>query len=159
MCDVRVFLTFTFVVKILQVTRGCWWRWFTIDVPPSSLDLVLHWLLFCPFCSSIVINAAIVTAGTFEPSWKREVWRHKIWFNPPFLWKCLYQVRVITVFPVFRLLTDFVYLYTYQFWLSLWKIVRSSVICYYPYLHVKHGCQITSSSGGFHGYCKYCCFD
>jgi hypothetical protein len=23
MCDVRVFLTFTFVVKILQVTRGC----------------------------------------------------------------------------------------------------------------------------------------
>jgi hypothetical protein len=27
-----LFLTFTFVVKILQVTRGCWWRWFTIDV-------------------------------------------------------------------------------------------------------------------------------
>ena len=23
MCDVRVFLTFTFVVEILQVTRGC----------------------------------------------------------------------------------------------------------------------------------------
>ena len=23
MCDVKVFLTFTFVVKILQVTRGC----------------------------------------------------------------------------------------------------------------------------------------
>jgi hypothetical protein len=37
MCDMKVFLTFTFVVKILQVTRGCWWRWFTIDVPPSSL--------------------------------------------------------------------------------------------------------------------------
>ena len=28
MCDVKVFLTFTFVVKVLQVTRGCWWRWF-----------------------------------------------------------------------------------------------------------------------------------
>jgi hypothetical protein len=42
-----------------------------------------------------------------------------IWYNPPFLWKCLYQVRVITVFPVFRLLTDFVCLYTYEFWLSL----------------------------------------
>ena len=37
MCDVKVFLTFTFVVKILQVTLG----WFTIDVPPSSLNLVL----------------------------------------------------------------------------------------------------------------------
>jgi hypothetical protein len=82
MCDVIVFLSFTFVVKILQVTRGCWWRWksiayyrlcrdgiyfdkilvsenklfkrlnkanlyrwrwFTIDVPPSSLNLVLLW--------------------------------------------------------------------------------------------------------------------
>ena len=56
----------------------------------------------------------------------------KIWFNPPFLWKCLYQVRVITVFSVFRLLTDFVCLYTYEFWLSLWKIVRSSVILLLP---------------------------
>jgi hypothetical protein len=36
-------------------------------------------------------------------------------------------------FSVFRLLTDFVCLYTCEFWLSLWKIVRSSVICYYPY--------------------------
>ena len=63
MCDVKVFLTFTFVVKILQGTRGCWWRWFTIDVPPSSLDLVLRWLLFYLFWSSIVINAAIVTAA------------------------------------------------------------------------------------------------
>jgi hypothetical protein len=29
--------------------------------------------------------------------------------------KCLYQVRVITVFTVFRLLTDFVCLYNYEF--------------------------------------------
>ena len=63
---------------------------------PSSLDLVLRWLLFYLFCSSIVINPVRVTAGTFEPLWKREVWRRKILFNPPFLWKCLYQVRVIT---------------------------------------------------------------
>jgi hypothetical protein len=49
------------------------------------------------------------------------VWRRKIWFNPPFLWKCLYQVRVITIFPVFLLLTDFVCLYTYEFCLSLFK--------------------------------------
>ena len=53
-------------------------------------------------------------------------------FNQPFLWKCLYQVKVITVFLVFRLLTDFVCLYTYEFCLSLWKIVRSSVILLLP---------------------------
>jgi hypothetical protein len=40
--------------------------------------------------------------------------------------------KVITVFTVFRLLTDFVCLYTYEFWLSLWKIVRSSVILLLP---------------------------
>ena len=44
----------------------------------------------------------------------------------------LYQVRVITVFTVFRLLTDFVGLYNYEFWLSLCKIVRSSVILLLP---------------------------
>jgi hypothetical protein len=59
MCDVKVFLTFTFVVKILQVTQGCWWWWFTIDVPPSSLNLVLLWQLFYLFCSSIVIHTVI----------------------------------------------------------------------------------------------------
>jgi hypothetical protein len=46
----------------------------------------------------------------------------------------LYQVRVITVFTVFRLLTDFVCLYHYEFWLSLYKIVRSSVILLLPLL-------------------------
>ena len=35
----------------------------------------------------------------------------EIKINPPFL----YQVRVITVFTVFRLLTDFVCLYNYEF--------------------------------------------
>ena len=43
-----------------------------------------------------------------------------------------YQVRVITVFAVFRLLTDFVCLYNYEFWLSLCKIVPSSVILLLP---------------------------
>jgi hypothetical protein len=47
-------------------------------------------------------------------------------------WKCLYQVRVITVLTVFRLLTDFVCLYNYEFGLSLCKIVRSSVILLLP---------------------------
>jgi hypothetical protein len=40
--------------------------------------------------------------------------------------------NLITVFPVFRFLTDFVCLYTYEFWLSIWKIVRSSVILLLP---------------------------
>ena len=105
MCDVQVSLTYT------------------------SLNLVLLWKLCYLFCSSIVINTVIVTVGTFEQQWKRELWRFKIWFNPPFLYKCLYQVRVITVFTVFRLLTDFVCLYTYEFWLSLYK---SSVILFLP---------------------------
>jgi hypothetical protein len=48
------------------------------------------------------------------------------------IWKCLYQVRIIAVFPVFRLLTDFVCVYTYEFWLYLWRIVRSSVVLLLP---------------------------
>ena len=59
-------------------------------------------------------------------------------FNPPFLSKYLYQVRVITVFTVFRLLTDFVCLYAYEFWLSLCKIVRSSLILLLPLFGRKH---------------------
>jgi mannitol-specific phosphotransferase system IIBC component len=42
------------------------------------------------------------------------------------------EMPVITVFTVFRLLTDFVCLYTYEFLLSLFKIVRSSVILLLP---------------------------
>ena len=53
-------------------------------------------------------------------------------------------VRVITVFTIFRLLTDFVCLYTYEFWLSLWKIVRSSVILLLP-LFVGNTCSIRMS--------------
>ena len=54
--------------------------------------------------------------------------------NMVLLWQLfyLYQVRVIMVFTVFRLLTDFVCLYTYEFWLSLCKIARSSVILLLP---------------------------
>ena len=90
LCDVKVSLTFT------------------------SLRLVLLWQLVYLFCSSIVINTVIVTAGNFEP----------------------YQVRVITVFTVFRLLTDFVCLYTYEFWLSLCKIARSSIIFFITLIYI-----------------------
>jgi hypothetical protein len=43
-----------------------------------------------------------------------------------------FYLRVITVFTVFRLLTDFVCLYTYEFSLSFWKIARSPVILLLP---------------------------
>jgi hypothetical protein len=50
--------------------------------------------------------------------------------------KCIWYF-VITVFTVFRLLTDFVCLYNYEFGLSLCKIVRSSVILLLPlFVHV-----------------------
>jgi hypothetical protein len=39
---------------------------------------------------------------------------------------------------VFRLLTDFVCLYNYEFWLSLWKIARSSVILLLIWLTTHH---------------------
>jgi hypothetical protein len=74
------------------------------------------------------------------------------WFNPPFLWKYLYQVSVITVFTVFRLLTDCVCLYTYEFWFSLWKIVRSSVILLLPLFVNIHG------KPSFSWFVFMCCF-
>ena len=43
-----------------------------------------------------------------------------------------YQVRVIAVFLVFWLLTDFICLLIYEFCLSLWKIARCSVILLLP---------------------------
>ena len=41
-------------------------RWYLCSMEDSHLNLVLHWLLFCLFYSSIVINTVTVTAGTFE---------------------------------------------------------------------------------------------
>ena len=70
-----------------------------------------------------------------------EVWRRKIWFNPPFLWKCMYQVRAIKVFPVFRLLTDclFVDLWVLPFPL---KDCRCSVILLLPLLVNHNGISV-----------------
>jgi hypothetical protein len=50
----------------------------------------------------------------------------------PISLKMLVPSRAIAVFPVFRLLTDFVCLLTYEFCLSLWKIARCSVILLLP---------------------------
>ena len=69
-----------------------------------SLNMVLFWQLFYLF----------VPVFKYCYSDSRSLW------------------TVITVFIVFRLLTDFVCLYNYEFWLSLCKIVRSSVILLLP---------------------------
>ena len=50
------------------------------------------------------------------------------------------------VFTVFRLLTDFVCLYTYEFWLCLWKIVRSLIILLLPLQNI----CITDDHGSIH---------
>ena len=70
---------------------------------------------------------------------KRKLWRFITCQNFPFIYFSVislfilrYHSLVITVFTVFRLLTDFVYLYNYEFGLSLCKIVRSSVILLLP---------------------------
>jgi hypothetical protein len=68
-------------------------------------------------CNAVLLNNVIIIKTKVDPS---------------FLWKCLYQVRAIAVFPVFRLLTNFVCLLTYEFCISLWKIARCSVILLLP---------------------------
>ena len=88
MCDVKVSLTF------------------------DSLSLVLLWQLFYLFCSSIVINFVIVVAGNFDPYWKGEVWRFKIWFNPPFLYQGHYGFHS---FPVVDWFCLFIYVWVLTF--------------------------------------------
>ena len=106
MCDVKIFLTFT------------------------SPNMVLLWQLFYPFCSCILI----LLQWQPEPLNRNESGRfgalksdstHHFFRNA-----C--TKSVITIFTVFRLLTDFVCLYTYEFLLSLCCIVRSSVILLLP---------------------------
>ena len=50
--------------------------------------------------------------------------------------KWLTKSGSFTVFTIFRLLTDFVCLYNYEFWLALCKIVRSSLILLLPILTI-----------------------
>ena len=83
----------------------------------------------------IVYNVQLHTKATMTGNCRTAIRSCFLYFNICLSWtyiKCLYQVRVITVFTVFRLLTDFVCLYNYEFWLSLCKIVRSSLILLLP---------------------------
>ena len=47
------------------------------------------------------------------------------------MYLCLYQVRVITVFTVFRLLIDFVCFHTFDF--PFVRLFGVRYFCYYPY--------------------------
>jgi hypothetical protein len=108
MCDVKVSLTFT------------------------SLNLVLLWQLFYLFCSSIVIKTFLLTSLSLYI------------FT---IWKCIVYYRLcrdgiyfdkilVSEYKLFMISNkaNFVCLYNYGFWLSLCKIVRSSVIFLLPLL-------------------------
>jgi hypothetical protein len=58
------------------------WRNSVFDIYFTEYGTALTTILPILF---LYFNIVIVTAGTFEPQWKREVWRFKIWWNPPFL--------------------------------------------------------------------------
>jgi hypothetical protein len=126
MYDVKLFLTFT------------------------SLNLVLLWQLFYLLRSNIVTHTVIVTAGTFEPKnifltffltslslymfiiWKCTVYyrlcRDGIYFDKILVSE--YKPKSGSLrFSDLRLFTDFVCLYTYEFWLSLCNFVIT-LICY-----------------------------
>ena len=133
-----------------------WMPWYSwniakVGVKHQSIIPVTQFQPVWPFANSYKMRSTYIAAGNSHHTldqfdgirkllisacvYKNEisaVWRFKIWFNPPFLLKYLYQVRVITVFTVFRMLTDFVCLYTYEFLFSHCKIVRSSVILLLP---------------------------
>jgi hypothetical protein len=61
--------------------RGHWHKTLWPTCPDISVIQTHIHVLVLHLCSSIVVNTVIVTAGNFEPYWKGEVWRFKIWFN------------------------------------------------------------------------------
>ena len=65
-CENQFNMPRVFNVLLFLCYKVSKWRWLTIDVPPSSLDLVLRWPLFYLFCSSIVINAVISNSTTIS---------------------------------------------------------------------------------------------
>ena len=58
------------------------WRKNIFDIYVTEYGTALTTILPILF---LYLNTVTVTTGTFEPWWEREVWRLKIWFNPPFL--------------------------------------------------------------------------
>jgi hypothetical protein len=79
----------------------------------------------------LYLNTVIVTAGTFERNESGRFGAIKSDSTHHFFRNACTKSGSLR-FPSFRLLTDFVCLYNYEFWLSLCKIVRSSVILLLP---------------------------
>ena len=133
--------------------RGEWYIWFVqhnqgtpiseVILPTIFIGYSTRYFLFTIFAMHFFKVRKIINylpthlkSGNMNPGWPNTMFQAK-WH------RCKvansyseYQVRVITVFTVFRLLTDFVCLYNYEFWLSLCKIVRSSVILLLPLLAI-----------------------
>jgi hypothetical protein len=97
--------------------------------PVWHINVICSYWYFC--CSTgkyinIVLKFKVYHHYIIRYFWK--TFRSLNAYIPP-----IYMRRTnYTVFTVFRLLTDFVCLYTYEFWLYLCKIVRSSVILLLP---------------------------
>ena len=85
------------------------------------------------------VSTKMSTIFVYQCVTKKCFWHllHWVWCCFENCFTCFVQVLLyILFFTVFRLLTDFVCLYTYEFWLSLCKIVRSSVILLLPSLAI-----------------------
>jgi hypothetical protein len=82
----------------------------------------LKQVIVCPF---VFFRHRKQTSKTTKQDGGYAMKRQRSFSNPTFMEQnintlaYLYQVRVIAVFTVFRLLTDFVCLYNYEFGLSL----------------------------------------
>jgi hypothetical protein len=58
------------------------WRKNIFDIYVTEYGAALMAVLPILF---LYLDTVAVTAGAFEPWWEREVWRLRVWFNPPFL--------------------------------------------------------------------------
>jgi hypothetical protein len=107
---------------------------------------VLLSLFFCPLCYLSFLDLWFYTNTFFmlnNSYIKDQRKKRSLMLQELFLHTFFTEIPIwnwwIGDYHVFRLLTDFVCLYTYEFWLSLCKIVRSSVILLLPLLVLING--------------------
>jgi hypothetical protein len=111
--------------------------------PPNLYHIIFSWMICGNFnVNTIDINNELSSKINVLNSWSKISKKQKSilcvidGFFPVGADACWFYSGiccfVITVFTVFRMLTDFVCLYNYEFRLFLCKIVRSSVILLLP---------------------------
>ena len=121
---------------------------------PLLIDWVSGWLLFnansaifqlCYGENKLIINEMMMRSALFWTNtlnWIFIVLAH--WNNSPRVEMSLHSDTLFwfranqSLLIVFRLLTYFVRLYNYEFWLSLCKIARSSVILLLPWFIIRN---------------------